>query len=487
LLVHQNEDEMLKSTRFAAGTNLDAGRKPAVVARDHSLGREYLDPDEGMTLEGFSWQEPVRGGSDIERVSSQGSHAPPPHVPYGHPGSRMGSYSSYGPPPPPPPGPYEHMTSSEHHLRYASWGRFESWGSAPGGPPPPMSPYGPYPVHSGSWAREHSLGAVPLRHGTVSQAAYPAAFDHRVGSGHWGPPPYPPYPMEGPPPYHVSGGYHHGPYPLGPPPPAPPRHSYSGNGPLVAPLSPSYSVDPSVASQWSGKDRDEIALTLSGSGEEHDSFNPTPRPSPPKVVQKPKPDIVKRATSNQNETLDTKPDFDGHSVKRAALNRDSSTAANLLKAKYMPEYFDAKKEMERLSTNLEQSTLESSAPKPSQFSKEDRMMTLDMQSLDLVIKPTSLRVTSRSTTIDALALAFDDDGDEDPLIGTDKFERGVLSPMDDLLDDTNADSTVIRPVSITAAQRLTTSDLIDIGKRVVTPAIGGTVMTMDLTQRFHFQ
>jgi hypothetical protein len=242
-----------------------------------------------------------------------------------------------------------------------------------------------------------------------------------------------------------------------------------------------------VASQWSGKDRDEIALTLSGSGEEHDSFNPTPRPSPPKVVQKPKPDIVKRATSNQNETLDTKPDFDGHSVKRAALNRDSSTAANRLKAKYMPEYFDAKKEMERLSTNLEQSTLESSAPKPSQFSKEDRMMTLDMQSLDLVIKPTSLRVTSRSTTIDALALAFDDDGDEDPLIGTGKFERGVLSPMDDLLDDTNTDGAVIRPVSITAAQRLTTSDLIDIGKRVVVaPAIGVFAM-MILTLRFHFQ
>lgn len=410
-----------------------------------------------MTLEGFSWQEPVRGNSDnMERVGSQSSYGPPPPMPYGNPGSRMGSYSSLGPIPPPPlPGHYEHMTSGERHMRYASWGRYESWGAGSAGPPPPMG-YGAYPVHSGSWAREHSLGAIPLQHATVSQVAYPAAFDHRSGSGHWGPP-HPPYsPMEGPPVYHMSGGYHH----HGPPPQ--PYREYSGSGPPVAPPSPSYRVDPAVASQWSGRDPAEIAITLSGgsSCDEQDTFKSTLATAPPKTVRTPKPDLVKRATSNQNETLDTKPDFDGQSVKRAALNRDSSLAANQLKAKYMPGYFDAKTEVELLSTNLEQSTLNSGAPKPLLYAKEDRMMTLDINALDLVIRPSSLRSTSRSTTIDALALDFDDD---DPLIGGSQFDSRNLFPMNDFFNETKDDEGVARPAALSAAQRLTTTDLFDIG------------------------
>lgn len=185
-----------------------------------------------------------------------------------------------------------------------------------------------------------------------------------------------------------------------------------------------------------------------------------------KSTKPPKPDLVKRATSNQNETIDTKPDFDGQSVKRAALNRDSSTAANRLKEKYMPEYFDAKREMERLSTNLKQSTLDPTGPKPSQLSKEDRMMTLDMQSLDLVIRPSSFRMSSRSTTVDALGLDFDDD-DDDPLIASaGNIGRDTFSPMDDLLDseyNSKDAKGVVRPAHLSAAQRLTTSDLIDIG------------------------
>lgn len=448
----KDDEDPVKLTRFADGTNLEGSDKPGVVARDHSLGREYLDPDEGMTIEGFSWQEPVRGNIGLERAGSQSSYGPP-QMSFNGPGSRMGSYSSIGPPP--PPGPYDRVASSERHQQYAAWGRTESWGSIPvGGPPPSMGFFGYPGAHPGSWARDHSLGAIPLRHASVSQSAYPAAFDHgRNSSGHWGPP-YPSYPpmMEGPP--HPSGGYHHGP----PPPqesPSPRRES-SGSLPLAAPPSPTYTVDPAVASQWSGRDPGEIAITMSGgsSGEEHDIFKSSLATIHRKTGPTPKPDLVKRATSNQNETVDTKPDFDGHSVKRAALNRDSSSAANRLKAKYMPEYFDAKTEVELLSSNFKQSTLKTDVPKPTQYSKEDRMMTLDIKSLDLVIKPASLRLSSRSTTIEALALDFDDD---DPFV----VDRS-LSSIDDMFLEAKENG-VARPPALSAGQRLSTSDMFDIG------------------------
>jgi hypothetical protein len=241
-------------------------------------------------------------------------------------------------------------------------------------------------------------------------------------------------------------------------------------------------VDPIVASQWSGQDQKEIALTLSSSScdEQGDTFVVPPITSASRKVgtlesvNKLKPDLIKRATSNQNETMDTKPDFDGKCVKRAALNRDSSQAANALKAKYMPGYFDPKVEVERLSSNFEQSTLEPTLPpKPAQFTNQDRMMTLDMAALDLVIKPTMLRMTSRSTTIEALNLDFDDDdnnidfGKSDPFAlsspAMTEFDRD-LSAMEDIFNESRVLS---RPNALRASQRLTTSDLIDIGTPII--------------------
>ena len=82
------------------------------------------------------------------------------------------------------------------------------------------------------------------------------------------------------------------------------------------------------------------------------------------------------------------------------------------------------------------------------------MLTLDIHALDLNIKPSLLRVTSRSTTMDALALDFDDD---------DNFIDRSLSSMDDFINETKNDRGVARPPALFAAQRLTTNDLIDIG------------------------
>ena len=44
----------------------------AVLARDHTLGRDYLDPKESVTVKGFSWNEPLQG----EESASSSSHYP---------------------------------------------------------------------------------------------------------------------------------------------------------------------------------------------------------------------------------------------------------------------------------------------------------------------------------------------------------------------------------------------------------------------------
>jgi hypothetical protein len=148
-------------------------------------------------------------------------------------------------------------------------------------------------------------------------------------------------------------------------------------------VSPPYAVSPAIARTWSGQ-----------SGEQEDimkSFDKDVGPRPSLAEQDgaehsrqdqsglPRPNIVKRMTSNQNETPETKPDLKGPSVKRAALNRDSSAAANRLKAASLPEYyskdgkFDPENAVNVLSDNLEQSTLSTGeAPKQVALNEEER-------------------------------------------------------------------------------------------------------------------
>jgi len=222
-----------------------------------------------------------------------------------------------------------------------------------------------------------------------------------------------------------------------------------------------------------------------GSEEGRDSFdsgkNGVSMPSPMTKAesnQMPKPDIVKRMTSNQNETVETKPDFDGHSVKRAALNREGSLASNRLKEKYMPGYFDSKKEVEMLSSNLRQSSLSgmttvsetkdcvgTATVKPALVTMEDRMTTLDMSALDLVVRPMSLGTASRSTTIEALDLGFDDPFAKMGGSQMDWFSdnaAGGTKQQDNDDDEDDAAEMPGRPAALSLQQRLTTSDLIDI-------------------------
>jgi hypothetical protein len=215
------------------------------------------------------------------------------------------------------------------------------------------------------------------------------------------------------------------------------------------PKSPAYPIDLAVASQWSGKDPREIALTLSGGSEEQDKFSSSPNNSfQTRIV--PKPDIIKRATSNQNETVETKPDLIGPSVKRCALNRDNSMASNRLKEQYMPG-FD--KEVRMLSANLEQSNIGyNDIPKPDPL-KTERMSTID--TLDLMVQKVPLTSSSRSNTIDALNLDYDDD---------DPFYRNLQAMDNSGMEDIFADlrQGLPRPSAITGAQRLTTTEFHDL-------------------------
>jgi hypothetical protein len=501
--IWQSETKVTKSTRFAECTKTEGnGATKPVLARDHSLGREYMEAGNDMTLDGFSWQEPFQAegrsssrermssngsmGGGHERVGSHGSmgggdermgshgsmgggpphhyqhHQQPPSQqqspyppPHGYPPVRAGSsqgfpppgpqghyrYPSHGsagpPPPPPPPGGYSpQISGDDRHMRYASGGRYESWGSMPsvsGGMPPP---YGYPPQHAGSWSqrdpsiqREHSLGQNPLPHASVSQPAR-----------QWGPPPphghdRPPYPMEGPPPYD------HYPSMEGPPPyhpsyPPPygggPERGYGGPTPspppprVGGPPSPPYEVDPRVAETWSSSGAAQIGKTWSG--EEYDRVRSEEKKASPRQEHRekghreedssylPKPDLVKRMTSNQNETVETKRDLVGPSVKRVALNRDNSLASNRLKEEYLAKNkkgpFNPEQEISKLRDNLEQSTLTaapSSISRPMPLSQEERSTTLDFFAMDLMVRPSPLTGSSRSTTIEALALDLDDD------------------------------------------------------------------------------
>lgn len=425
-----------------------------------------------MTLEGFSWQDPLQDmypgransqGSYPGRANSQGS-VPPPDAPWPpgyYPPGRMNSQGSMGAP------PHYHQSQGSHyrtmsedrHSQYASSGRYESWGqpissmgsNGPPMPPPPVPGYGGSYMHqrSGSWspagswgpppmARDHSLSMHPLRDATTSQAAMPRAFESgRTGSGYWAEVPPPPIPQRG-----GSGG--------GPPPPPPqfqPPLTSSGqqqqqqpmnrSSPTRAPPPPpsSYEVDPSIAQTWSTQSDDyekvagmmQYEVQRTWSGEEYGGRSDKPHRSggsaPPKQTQGDlaRPNIVKRATSNQNETVETKPDLRGPSVKRAALNRDNSMVANRLKAEYAAnnaplqetETFDSEKEVRNLSGTLAEASIEvetaTTKTRPKPLSETERVSTIDKIAMELMVQPEPLASRGRSSTIEALNLDFEDD------------------------------------------------------------------------------
>ncbi len=98
-----------------------------------------------------------------------------------------------------------------------------------------------------------------------------------------------------------------------------------------------------------------------------------------------RPEVVKRVTSNWNESDETKPSR----VKKAALNRDHSAVANRLKMQHIPECFNLRMENLRLS-NSESRTVETvphvmvPSDRPPPINTSDRLNTHDILESELL-------------------------------------------------------------------------------------------------------
>lgn len=168
--------------------------------------------------------------------------------------------------------------------------------------------------------------------------------------------------------------------------------------------------------------------------------------------------MVKRDTSNQNESYETKT-----SIKRAALNRDQSATSNRLKQEYMPNYynrqFDTEREMQTLQETTEQIRLSPGPglpverPRPRTLAQEGRISTMDIITNDLMARPSAFMAEHRMTTIDALELDLD---------GPDSILKS-----EDLLDDSyrisaSSLSSLPKPASLGMESRLTTQEFFEI-------------------------
>lgn len=454
IIKQETSDVKNKLIRFDSKTKdqreHDETRRAALL-RAHSLGQEYLTPGENVTLDGFTWDP-----SQLDDITypSGGNIAGA-----GYPAGRHTSYGSQGAMPPQfppsrdgsrilPPSGAEFYPNVPHDERQQSFSSTSSWARIPSGGAPPQSPYGgsSYPVSSNSFgrvSREHSLSHNPLLDASTSTPANQSSFD-RSGSGYWSrseelPNVPPPLPHAMPPSYgnssgssrYKSGGINSSGEPSMPPP-------NSGQAP--------FSLDPALANNWSAQSQDyeKVAGMLgedmrnSWTGEVHTNtrLSSGGRPFNLRASDSvlPRPDIVKRMTSNQNEDFETKPDLQpGRSVKRAALNRDNSMASNRLKEQFpitsnsdtlkKPNVLEG--EMRSLSISTEQ-------------------LALDAAPSDGTGKPIPLATTGRVSTIEQIASEILGDGSK-PLT---------------LQGPTN--SAISRPPVLRTEGRMSTTEYLDI-------------------------
>jgi hypothetical protein len=442
----------VESERFADGAHLeDRARstgqiKQAPLARDHTLGQEVLEDGGELTVEGFSWQGPFENGSTLakdtstsydyyksdrlveEQLASHSFSGPPtsvdtntcmmdqpPHFRWTSNGGveSVGQYSSPGFPRngySPTPTPLLPHLTCEDRRNFYSYARYKSWG--PAGPSAPS--YQEYlpPLHnSGSWQLEprwHSLAHNPRPNGSVNHPTSYAAFDNCSGSGYW--------------------PQHHGHDP-----------NYNCNYPLIS--SPAYQYPPG--------DPPSSPHRLHSVCDDHSGGH---------ANTVPKPDGVKRMTSNQNETLETRTDLVGVSVKRCSLNRDLSMVSNRLKAQYQDKCYSSEPEITQLSTDLENSDLGPSIPKPLPSKIEERAFTCDSLSID------SLR------TIEDMALSLDDFD----VCDAKRVQVGPVSVTEALLLGDMKENTP-RPVVLHASDRLIRSDSLELFLEIFDDSNGKTM------------
>lgn len=512
----KGDDAGDKTTRFAEGTKENkkgSKLKKAILARDHSLGREYLASDEKVDLQGFTWQDPfTKEGSKETSIGSSGSSngpgvmpgavlppgransmgsigsvgsifsqfgrgQPPSSVPdyygrvaYGEPIREFsnGSLGSTNPPYLPP--------SQAYHQRSGSWTQ-----------PPPPPPY-PHRQRSGSWGgggREHSFSMNPLQYTNINRPAPVEAFDQsgRVGSwnGHHNFPPPPPGSQPGAPPYPVpppasqaygglgfrtgsSDGSSMGTVgSVASPHPGPYRQVHSPPH-LANTPSPPYDAL-GVAKTWTGGGAPPPPGTYGHSQYgEHPQSVPGTDTSPQRGAadphhvygSMPRPAMVKRDTSNQNESYETKPSR----IKKAALNRDQSATSNRLKQQYVPELFN--KDMQSLHEETGKIRLNSPVPDRSH----------------VIPRPTAMDMRGRETTVEALTRYFLDEPPPQPGPLKAGDRQNTMDELGyDLIGDSdslNLDSTatnyqklppsrsLAKPRKLTPDDRLTTTEFMTI-------------------------
>mmetsp|Transcript_27953 Transcript_27953/g.65738 ORF Transcript_27953/g.65738 Transcript_27953/m.65738 type:complete len:730 (+) Transcript_27953:259-2448(+) len=491
------EDTGDKTTRFAKGTkdNKKGKLKKAILARDHSLGREYLASGEDVDIGDFTWQDPFK--KDRGKDSSVGSKGSEPITLPGRDAS-IGSIGSF-----PPPFARNNVPDfwgkvsfgeTRRELSNGSFGSLGSWG--PPYPPPPQGPmahqrsgswtYGPHPPlqashdrhhqRSGSWntGREHSFSLNPLQHTNINRPAPTGAFDQRTGSGEWNAPNnYPPGPPQRSPPQHPPppspyGGFA---YQSGssigtigsmePPPPG----SYAPRAANAT--SPPYDVTGAAAKAWSGQGGAAAPPPPPGTfwRPQYDG-HPQPahgadRSLPREMGRKhpyetvPRPGTVKRDTSNQNETYETKPSM----VKKAALNRDQSATSNRLKKQYIPEALSPDVQ-EPLHERTERQ-LRLHSPVPNGANAPPRPLSNDSGAPEgssedaapsSIPQPAALNQSDRKNTMDALGYGdlIDNSGFE--RVKSDDASYSELPPLPALG----------KPPKLTESDRLSTSEFLDI-------------------------
>ena len=446
------------------------------------MGREYLASDENVDLDGFTWQDPFKkdGGreSSTSSLGPGGASVLPPgrESSNGSCGSFM-NQMGYGPHGQPPVPDFHGRVffDTRREVSNSSLASFNQ----PYMPAPPGAPHhqrsgswthpqqAPAPHHfqhqrSGSWggARDHSFSMNPLQHTSINRPAPTGAFDQRAGSGSWGPGPY--YPPVGP---------QHGP-PAHPPPP--PHSGYapfayqsgSSMGTIGSAASPYRPAPPSSHSTPSPPyDPMGVAKTWSDGGYGRSQFEGNLPPassantSPPRGPEAPthphghvpRPGMVKRDTSNQNESYETKPSR----IKKAALNRDQSATSNRLKQQYIPEVFN--RDMQSLHEKTEKIRL-SNSPVPGANPPP---------------KPNILDLSARQTTVEALESAMNDflfkEGPPQPAPLSAQDRKNTMDELGyDLIGETSTTPkppqapTLSKPAKLTAADRLTTTEFNEI-------------------------
>jgi len=423
-----------KSTRFANGTKEQMQQQQqhndmrrAALLRAHSLGQEYVIPGKEFALDGFSW-DPSQFDSIPPNYGAPGTAAYPPgrHTSYGSQGavppqfppSRNGS--TVVPSPPPSGGGGEMYRNISHEERQQSFGSTSSWARLPsGGAPPPPPPYGgsPYSMRTNSFgriSREHSL-----QQNTLGDSSHSGPAN---GSGYYPSNIPPPTPHGIPLAYtnHASSASRY-------------TNASGGNrNSQKASAGPDpFTLDPALAKTWS-QDFEKAAgvfgnistsWTASGSTSSRLPTNGSGGGNPRKSdSMMPRPGIVKRMTSNQNEDFETKPDLQpGRAVKRVALNRNNSLTSNLLKQQYAPSTVSLKKPTTlavgmrslSISTDLDSPDAtttpfidNATTEKPGPLANEGRTDTIDRIAREIMqstSKPSRLTQSGRTLTEDMLS------------------------------------------------------------------------------------